>query len=241
MQNCKTTHEDLPESKMEEIRFESSPFNYVIEYTEDNNTIKITCSHCEEYFCWSKTISDPIQTEKCGNISGHSTFGLAMTPKLLFKILKEFCDGKLINTFELKFPESYKTVTTKLPIKINTKLPYSDDIDVKIIYLEPDSITESDRFDFKLDRMEKRISEEYLSIIKQLQQEIVELKNVLNKTTDENKKIYSKIAKIEIMGKQYAHTTDLARYAYTTDLKNYITGKDLVAHLVNYELKKLGE
>jgi len=212
--NLALLYENLSEKsefKINKICFEQSPFSYVVEYIEADDVTKITCSHDEEYFCWSNVISEPIRTEK--HSQNRASFDLAITPKILFTILKEYCDGKLVNTFSLKFPKEYKTVTTDLFIEINTRLPYSEDIDIKFIYLKPDSITETERFDSKLNRMRK----EQDSVIKEMQSDIADLKNMLKKIMGEyvtkkelhiyNNQVFDKFATKENL-KKYAIKED---------------------------------
>jgi len=216
--------------KTEKICFEQTSFNYLVEYIEQDGVTKITCSHNEEYYCWSKTISEPILTEK--HSTDRSSFVLELTPKLLFTILKEFRDNKLDNTFELKFPKKYKTVTTDLFIEINTRLPYSDDVDIKFIYLEPGSITEAERFDFKLDRMKRTIEKENSSAIAELQSEIAKLQNVLSDIG----KLYSEIKKIN--NKTALIDDEMDRFVNADDINNALR-RDLVEYATKDELGKV--
>jgi len=204
--------------KINKIYFEQSPFSYVVEYIEADDITKITCSHDEEYYCWSNIISEPIRTEK--HSQNQANFDIAITPKLLLTILKEFHKGKLANTFKLKFPKEYKTVTTDLFVEINTKLPYSDDIDIKFICLKPDSITEADRFDFKLDRMKRTIEKENSIVVSEFQSEITkltaEIEKLNNKIISMDKKMDTCITLYNI--KNFATKDDLDKVS--TEIQN---------------------
>jgi len=136
------------------LNFSEGPFIYTIKYLSTDNILDIKCSHNEEYYVWSKTISDNFLSDQ--NIT-KSCVQITLTPLLVFKILEEFVNKTLNNIYSMSFPKNYKTPDTLLVIEITTKMPYLDVMNRINIYLEPMLITEVDRINIKLARLKESL------------------------------------------------------------------------------------
>src|SRR5271154_5851432 len=136
------------------LNFSEGPFIYTIKYLSTDYMLDIKCSHNEEYYVWSKTISDNFLSDQ--NIT-KSCVQIILTPLLVFKIFEEFVNKTLNNIYSLSFPKNYKTPDTLLVIEITTKMPYLDAINRINIYLEPMLITEVDRINIKLARLKESL------------------------------------------------------------------------------------
>ena len=157
------------------ISFFNSPFTYTITFSPDDTMMEISCSHSEEYFTWSKIIDQDIITEfvdlKTSNLH------LKVSPVLLFKLITEFKNGSLDPIYKFKFPEAYKTWDTSLVIELITRIPYETTTDHKIIILDPVTVSDSDRFNFKLAHVKDIMEQNNNNTISSLTMEIKDLKD----------------------------------------------------------------
>lgn len=170
------------------ICFRENNFEYVIIYSVNDNMINITCTHIEEYYTWQCTIADNISSndEELKN----SIVSIKLTPKKTFELIKNYHDHCLNSIYSFKFPEKIKSPTSKLVIEFITRLPAFDEHDdIKVIFLEPLIISDSDRFNNKLLNLEEKFMKQ-IKILKNdndiMNNKLSELQNLVDESKQVN-------------------------------------------------------
>jgi len=168
------------------ISFYQEPFTYTIKFLHDDGIINIDVIHSEDYFNWSKTISEEINPMKT-DLTKSNLF-MKISPQFLFTLFTEFKNNTLDPIYTFRFPTTYKSWDTELFIELHTKIPYDDVSDIKFIILNPGKITDADRFGLKLthlknnqDTLNKSLQKEISDLkgqLVQMQSEIVQLKTM---------------------------------------------------------------
>jgi hypothetical protein len=173
-----------------ELTFSKYPFNYKILYFDQE--ISIECIHQEEYFSWREIIRENITSK---DVDLNSSLHIPTRPSKLFRLFCEYKENRLDSIYTFKFQDNFKDPGIPITIELETKLPYDDDIDYKVIYLQPVRIDESKRFDFKIDHARSILENKHrdsevmlLSKITELELQIQRLSNKFEKNMDLERK-----------------------------------------------------
>jgi len=174
------------ETDISSITFTVEAFTYIAKYLPSDNMLDLKCSHNEEYYSWSKIISEESKQETPSQdipnqnqnvTSTSSCVQIIPNPMLIFKLLEAYKNKTLNDIYTLSFPKDFKTYDTALVIEIHTKIPYIAEIDKKRIYLSHIPMTEADRVNLKLTRLKE-------TIIEPQRNEIINLKTQMKTLND---------------------------------------------------------
>ena len=135
-----------------------SKSNFRYEITYHDNEVMMEATHTKEHFQWKTQIMDPLQSE---NLSGDNQLINTISPKIVFKLLKNYHDGDLKPIHEFIFPEGYKNEKAGIQILLITTLEDMEIRDQKTIYLEPVDIPDSQRINVKLLNTKKEIKHRF--------------------------------------------------------------------------------
>lgn len=207
------------------ISFRENKFNYIVSYSPSNNMTNIECTHIEEYYVWQSTIADDIYTNE--DELKKSYIAIKLTPKMIFDLIHSHVDRKLNPIYSFKFPEKIKAPTSQLMIELITKLPmYDEHEDIKVFFLQPLTISDSDRFNNKFLNLEDKN-------IKQMQ--------LLHNENDELRREQAKLYELINESKQIIHllTQTMQTLATKAELSNLATKQELGSYIAKTELANL--
>ena len=196
---------------MSDIVFSEDGFDYVIRFDSVGCTLQINITHNAEILSWSTIVSNSLVD------STSNTINYVFNPDMLFKIFKQYTEKTLHQLSTIKFPKFYKTPDVPLMIEIITVSCYdNNNVDTKIIVVDPVKISSEKRFELKLEQRDKQIKqlfEKYDSVMLRL-----------------NKKLDKRDSKIEQLTASYAllegKTTDLKASFDAFEKDYYLTNGD---------------
>ena len=157
--------------KNDKFEFNNGSFNYVVDFTQNQigsdkepvSSIKIVCTHIEEFYTWSCTTSDRLKedTDADNMESGRTKSVINYDPDLLYNVLLGHKNGNLDKIYTINFPEKFKIPEVPLVVEITSRIPYTNENNVAKLYLKPIPIDEVERCGHKFLRMNKLGKEEH--------------------------------------------------------------------------------
>lgn len=134
------------------ITFTKGCFDYSISY-DDMNSITIICvTHNTKFLRWEKQIVHNL-TDSVSDM-----FKITLSPKAVFNIFSNYHKGQLSETCEIILPGSDEIILC-MNIVIRSRMPYHDELDIKIIKLESINVPIEELLELKLEQRDKKINE----------------------------------------------------------------------------------
>ena len=245
--------------KNDKFEFNNGNFNYVVEFTqnligsdkEPVSTIKIVCTHINEFYVWSYTTSEYLKDTD--NIESKQTKSVInYDPDLLYNILLGYKNGNLDKVYTINFPDKYNGLVFPLVVEIISSIPYTNENNVAKLYLKNNPIGEVERCGHKFLRMnelgkkEQDVRIQYLEkLVETLvindqknQEQINEMKNliqILLEKTNENQTNKNQTNKNQTPEEKKSKIAKLAATLYTDPRSRYILKEQL--GLLDYVVK----
>lgn len=125
-------------------------FDYKIEYAEINKCTRICVTHTSDFFKWSKTIANDLTESTSEHIK------ITLTPKDIYNIFNGYHNNSLSGNYKIILPDKCKHEAHPLSIEIHIRFEHNDEIDTKIITLEPELMPFEQRFKLQLEQRDKQ-------------------------------------------------------------------------------------
>ena len=181
----------------DEFEFNNGNFNYIVKYTKNKigsisepvSSINIVCTHIEEFYIWSYTISEHLKDTEIDNTeSGQANFIINYDPELLYKILLGYKNGDLDKMYAINFPDNFKTHEVSLVVEITSIPPYIGKKKITKLYLNLNHIGEIERCERKFLRMNELGKREQDIKIQEQNKKINHLENLVETLIANNQK-----------------------------------------------------